>query len=688
MNKACVVCSLGDNRGAVALYDRAIDIWGRLVNGEGRRELANDLAAAYMNKASEVSDLGDNHGAVLLYDQAIAIRERLVNQEGRHELVDELAMAYMNKAAAMSALGDNRGAVLLYDQVIAIWERLVNREGHRELANHLATAYMNKACVASALGDNRGAVLLYDQVIAIWGRLVNQEGCRELVGDLARITAYRGETLILLGERARGLEEMRSVQRTLEAEIARTGRADLRQVLTWLQQQLRGSAIATQSESLRTPQTQQATRLMDSGFVVLDFDRGDIEAGDTSDVMAVLKQLLERDAATKFCERVDLCCSGYDSDSRELWEIPEVRAFVQKLDQQFPYWCYFLSRNGEGLMWLTYCLYPLALSQDEKQRLWLPAIRKYIEDRGIPQMTAICRYVGCSDQGAVRLTNSAVNYLVNKPLGKYVTDQGEQQGVSSNSERFPGAAERGDADAQYYLGSLYYAGHGAAEDPEDYFIPQDYGLAAMWFQKAADKGHAHAQFALGVLYDEGQGVAQHYAQAAAWFRKAAEQGDADAQFNLGRKYYNGQGMLQDCTQAVVWLRKAAEQGHAEAQFSLGERCFCGEGVPQDNSQAAAWFLKAARQGNADAQGYLGYLYDHGLGVMQDSAQAAAWLLKAAEQGNAYAQNSLGILYRDGQGVPQDYVQAAAWFRKAAALGHSEAVSNLSMLCANGRLPRR
>ena len=37
---------------------------------------------------------------------------------------------------------------------------------------------------------------------------------------------------------SRGLEEMRSAQKTLGAEIASTGRADLKQVLTWLQQQL------------------------------------------------------------------------------------------------------------------------------------------------------------------------------------------------------------------------------------------------------------------------------------------------------------------------------------------------------------------------------------------------------------------------------------------------------------------
>ena len=238
VNKAIAVRALGGNRGAVALYDQAIAIRERLVNQEGRRELANDLANVYLNKAVAVRALGDNHGAVALQDQAIAIWERLVNQEGRRELANDLANVYLNKAVAVSALGDNHGAVALQDQAIAIWERLVNQEGRRELAYNLAMAYMNKAIVMEALGDNRNAVALYDQAIAIRERLVNQEGRLELSGELAKTKAYRGERLLVLGERAGGLEEMRSAQRILEAEIARTGRADLKQVLTWVQQQL------------------------------------------------------------------------------------------------------------------------------------------------------------------------------------------------------------------------------------------------------------------------------------------------------------------------------------------------------------------------------------------------------------------------------------------------------------------
>ena len=46
---------MGDNRAAVALYDRAITIFERLVEGDGWYELANNLAQAYIDKAVAVS---------------------------------------------------------------------------------------------------------------------------------------------------------------------------------------------------------------------------------------------------------------------------------------------------------------------------------------------------------------------------------------------------------------------------------------------------------------------------------------------------------------------------------------------------------------------------------------------------------------------------------------------------------
>jgi tetratricopeptide (TPR) repeat protein len=239
MNKAVAVSDLGDKQAAVALYDRAIAIRERLVEREGRRELANDLAAAFLNKANAVDDLGDKQAAVALYDRAIAIYERLVEREGRKELADRLAAAYLNKAVTVDDLGDKQAAVALYDRAIAIRERLVEREGRKELANGLAAAYMNKANAVSDLGDKRAAVALYDRAIAIRERLVEREGRKELQGDLAWVLAGRAKAWLDLGDHHKAQGDAQKAVPLLNAEIARTGRADLQGVLNWATEALR-----------------------------------------------------------------------------------------------------------------------------------------------------------------------------------------------------------------------------------------------------------------------------------------------------------------------------------------------------------------------------------------------------------------------------------------------------------------
>ena len=73
-------------------------------------------------------------------------------------------------------------------------------------------------------------------------------------------------------------------------------------------------------------------------------------------------------------------------------------------------------------------------------------------------------------------------------------------------------AERGNADAQYSLGVMYYEGHG---------VPQDHAEEVRWYRKAANQGYAEAQYDLGVMYDKGEGVPQDYVQAHMWFNLAA-----------------------------------------------------------------------------------------------------------------------------------------------------------------------
>ena len=104
-----------------------------------------DAAAAYL-KIRMKEERENQKAAVDLYHKAIEIYEQLVNKEGHSELSNELAIAYTKKAMVLTK-GDFsiHAAEDLYLKAFSILYRLVNEEGHSELSNELATAYINLA---------------------------------------------------------------------------------------------------------------------------------------------------------------------------------------------------------------------------------------------------------------------------------------------------------------------------------------------------------------------------------------------------------------------------------------------------------------------------------------------------------------------------------------------------------------
>ena len=108
-----------------------------------------------------------------------------------------------------------------------------------------------------------------------------------------------------------------------------------------------------------------------------------------------------------------------------------------------------------------------------------------------------------------------------------------RQGVSAFSREdyvaaariFTPYAERGNRDAQAYLGYLYLRGHG---------VPQNYTEAAQWFLRAAEQGHSAAQYMLGLLYDKGQGVPQDLVEAHKWLTLSTAGASRSAREYRGR----------------------------------------------------------------------------------------------------------------------------------------------------------
>jgi len=150
---------------------------------------------------------------------------------------------------------------------------------------------------------------------------------------------------------------------------------------------------------------------IDPDFLQIIVAREQVEAEDISEILTILQQLLQPDTARKFFERVDIAFTGYDQDPRELYEIVEVRNFVHKLDEQFPFWLYFLTKRGNGLRLILYCFCPPFLKPEAQQEIWTKRINDYLLKRGLPGMGTICELVGWSEEQMMQLNDRVLEYI-------------------------------------------------------------------------------------------------------------------------------------------------------------------------------------------------------------------------------------------------------------------------------------
>ncbi|MDR2946221.1 MAG: sel1 repeat family protein [Candidatus Adiutrix sp.] len=206
-------------------------------------------------------------------------------------------------------------------------------------------------------------------------------------------------------------------------------------------------------------------------------------------------------------------------------------------------------------------------------------------------------------------------------------------------------AEKGDAEAQYRLGTIY---HGRRRDGPE---------SLKWVKLAAEQGHVKAMSELGFMYRLGNGiVTQDFSESAKWYRLAAEQGDAEAQFSLGKLYDTGlfhdkgicpgrttYGCVQSKVKAVEWYRRAAEQGVVDAQYALGVMYQKGDGVERNKTEAVKWLWLAAKQKDSYAIATLTKMYLEGQLGAKNGAEAEKWYRWAAKVGDKRAEEALESL---------------------------------------------
>ncbi|MFQ5844123.1 MAG: tetratricopeptide repeat protein, partial [Planctomycetota bacterium] len=134
-------------------------------------------------------------------------------------------------------------------------------------------------------------------------------------------------------------------------------------------------------------------------------------------------------------------------------------------------------------------------------------------------------------------------------------------------------AQKGDAQAQYNLGQMYFSGWGVAKD---------WNKAEAWLRRSSDQGHEWARVLLAFTVD---GLGKHE-EAVRLYQWAAQKGVAGAQTRLAMMYRRGLGVERDLREAFRLFHLAAKQGDAAAQAELAQAYAMGAGLPKDLSKAA------------------------------------------------------------------------------------------------------
>ena len=98
----------------------------------------------------------------------------------------------------------------------------------------------------------------------------------------------------------------------------------------------------------------------------------------------------------------------------------------------------------------------------------------------------------------------------------YLNGSGVDRNIEKAKKWYRESARRGEPKAMFSLGQIAY-------------YEKDFSDALRWFSRAAEVGHALALYWLGKLYWRGHGVEQDHKQAKRFFHQAATRKVAEAQ---------------------------------------------------------------------------------------------------------------------------------------------------------------
>lgn len=277
------------------------------------------------------------------------------------------------------------------------------------------------------------------------------------------------------------------------------------------------------------------------------------------------------------------------------------------------------------------------------------------------------------------------DFVIDISSPKYYFETGYKAFQKGNYDEaiscFATAYEKGNTDAIYWIGVCYDSGLGVAQNTK---------CALKFYNEAANRGQVDACFALGCLYytgfeSEDTVIQQDINRSMEWLRLAANNNHSNAQCLLGDCYY----LQGDAETAFSWYNKSASLNNPTGIQRVGVRLMDGDGTTKNLPLAIQYLNTAKSMGVADSDFILGKAYYfHGdyllaikcfLKTVEDDAESARWLgscyaakepaeydmalyywEKSAEKGDLYGKFYTALCYYDGMGCEKSFKKAVRY----------------------------
>ncbi|MGP0104071.1 chlororespiratory reduction 6 domain-containing protein [Rhodoblastus sp.] len=153
--------------------------------------------------------------------------------------------------------------------------------------------------------------------------------------------------------------------------------------------------------------------------LVILITRDEVERGDIDAAISVFKDCLSsvEKIRARF-EQLDIVFHGYDDDRREIFEIPEVRKYVGRLDEKFPFWLFFMNKECLGLQAISLCFLPPYLTEQARKTIIPQGLDQLLNNRWWPAMNQVCEAVGFTENEIEKLSDRVVSYFTSGPVNR------------------------------------------------------------------------------------------------------------------------------------------------------------------------------------------------------------------------------------------------------------------------------